>query len=88
MSAASKTREGACASLPASKRAFHLLRAFDVIHNGSRNSLMILHPQQLEYVDEGSRTFVFGDEDHTLGNSLRHVLMGRRVHHQHRWGLH
>lgn len=33
--------------------------------------------QQLEYSDECSRTFVFGDEDHTLGNSLRHVLMGR-----------
>lgn len=38
------------------------------------------HPpasKQLEYSDECSRTFVFGDEDHTLGNSLRHVLMGR-----------
>ena len=27
-----------------------------------------------------SRTYIFGDEDHTLGNSLRHVLMQRRVH--------
>ncbi len=35
-------------------------------------------PPQLEYTDEHSRTFVFGDEDHTLGNSLRHVLMGRK----------
>ena len=26
-----------------------------------------------------SRTYIFGDEDHTLGNSLRHVLMQRRV---------
>lgn len=24
---------------------------------------------------EGSRTFVIGDEDHTLGNTLRHILM-------------
>merc|ERR1712174_193652 len=24
---------------------------------------------------EGSRTFVVGDEDHTLGNAIRHVLM-------------
>lgn len=37
-----------------------------------------LSPSQLEYTDEHSRTFVFGDEDHTLGNSLRHVLMGRK----------
>ncbi|GAB5031297.1 dna-directed rna polymerase i and iii subunit rpc19 [Nannochloropsis oceanica] len=34
--------------------------------------------ESLEYTDEHSRTFVFGDEDHTLGNSLRHVLMGRK----------
>ena len=27
----------------------------------------------------GSRTFVIGDEDHTLGNSLRHVLMQNRA---------
>jgi len=26
----------------------------------------------------GSRTFVIGDEDHTLGNSLRHILMQNR----------
>jgi len=25
--------------------------------------------------DELSKTFIFGNEDHTLGNSLRHVLM-------------
>jgi|Dee2metaT_26_FD_contig_31_5081728_length_430_multi_2_in_0_out_0_1 DNA-directed RNA polymerase I and III subunit RPAC2 len=25
--------------------------------------------------DEGSATFILGDEDHTLGNALRHVLM-------------
>ena len=25
--------------------------------------------------DETSKTFIFGNEDHTLGNSLRHVLM-------------
>ena len=25
--------------------------------------------------DESARTFIFRDEDHTLGNSLRHVLM-------------
>ena len=24
---------------------------------------------------ESSRTFIIGDEDHTLGNSLRHILM-------------
>jgi hypothetical protein len=34
-------------------------------------------PWQLKYSDEKSRTFVFGDEDHTLGNALRHVLMCR-----------
>mmetsp|Transcript_25017 Transcript_25017/g.75103 ORF Transcript_25017/g.75103 Transcript_25017/m.75103 type:complete len:131 (-) Transcript_25017:19-411(-) len=28
-----------------------------------------------EAEDEGARTFVFKDEDHTLGNALRHVLM-------------
>lgn len=45
----------------------------------SRRSPSILFlPRQLEYTDEHSRTFVFGDEDHTLGNSLRHVLMGRK----------
>jgi DNA-directed RNA polymerase I and III subunit RPAC2 len=45
----------------------------------SRRSPSILFlPRQLEYTDEQSRTFVFGDEDHTLGNSLRHVLMGRK----------
>ena len=27
--------------------------------------------------DETSATFVFGNEDHTLGNCLRHVLMQR-----------
>lgn len=26
---------------------------------------------------EHSRTFVFGNEDHTLGNALRHVAMQR-----------
>ena len=31
----------------------------------------------LEGGDERSSTFVFGNEDHTLGNSLRHVLMQR-----------
>merc|ERR1719203_1304837 len=25
--------------------------------------------------DEGSRTFVIGDEDHTVGNAIRHILM-------------
>jgi len=25
--------------------------------------------------DEGCATFILGDEDHTLGNALRHVLM-------------
>lgn len=25
--------------------------------------------------DEQSQTFIFGNEDHTLGNALRHVLM-------------
>lgn len=25
--------------------------------------------------DDGSATFILGDEDHTLGNALRHVLM-------------
>uniref|UniRef100_A0A7S1TTH9 DNA-directed RNA polymerase RBP11-like dimerisation domain-containing protein n=1 Tax=Phaeomonas parva TaxID=124430 RepID=A0A7S1TTH9_9STRA len=28
--------------------------------------------------DPGNRTFIFGNEDHTLGNALRHVLMQRR----------
>jgi DNA-directed RNA polymerases I and III subunit RPAC2 len=27
--------------------------------------------------DDRSATFIFGNEDHTLGNSLRHVLMQR-----------
>jgi DNA-directed RNA polymerase subunit L len=36
-----------------------------------------LPSQQLPFTDETSRTFVFGDEDHTLGNALRHVLMCR-----------
>ncbi len=27
--------------------------------------------------NENSATFVFGNEDHTLGNSLRHILMQR-----------
>ncbi|CAN0044827.1 unnamed protein product [Ascophyllum nodosum] len=27
---------------------------------------------------ESSATFIFGDEDHTLGNALRHVLMQNR----------
>ena len=27
--------------------------------------------------DERNATFIFGNEDHTLGNSLRHVLMQR-----------
>ena len=31
----------------------------------------------LEGSDDRSSTFVFGNEDHTLGNSLRHVLMQR-----------
>ena len=31
----------------------------------------------LEGSDDRSSTFVFGNEDHTLGNSLRHVLMLR-----------
>ena len=31
----------------------------------------------LEGGDDRSSTFVFGNEDHTLGNSLRHVLMER-----------
>jgi len=26
---------------------------------------------------DSSATFILGDEDHTLGNSLRHVLMQR-----------
>jgi DNA-directed RNA polymerase subunit L len=26
---------------------------------------------------EAAATFILGDEDHTLGNSLRHVLMQR-----------
>ena len=34
----------------------------------------------LDGSSETSRTYIFGDEDHTLGNSLRHVLMQRRVH--------
>ena len=29
--------------------------------------------------DDGSATFILGDEDHTLGNALRHVLMRQRV---------
>lgn len=29
--------------------------------------------------DASARTFVFRDEDHTLGNALRHVLMRQRV---------
>ena len=33
----------------------------------------------LDGSSETSRTYIFGDEDHTLGNSLRHVLMQRRV---------
>ena len=37
-------------------------------------------PQQPKFTQKKSKTptsktFVFGDEDHTLGNSLRHVLM-------------
>uniref|UniRef100_A0A7R9U1D2 DNA-directed RNA polymerases I and III subunit RPAC2 n=1 Tax=Pinguiococcus pyrenoidosus TaxID=172671 RepID=A0A7R9U1D2_9STRA len=38
----------------------------------------------LEAADEtdvGNRTFVFGDEGHTLGNALRHVLMRRKETH-------
>lgn len=31
----------------------------------------------MEGSDEQNATFVFGNEDHTLGNSLRHVLMQR-----------
>ena len=31
----------------------------------------------LDGASEASRTYVFGDEDHTLGNVLRHVLMQR-----------
>jgi DNA-directed RNA polymerase subunit L len=27
--------------------------------------------------DEFSRTYIFGDEDHTFGNPLRHILMQR-----------
>eukprot|EP00606_Chrysophyceae_sp_TOSAG23-5_P000092 GSChrysophyteH2.ASY1.ANO1.308.1 assembled CDS len=27
--------------------------------------------------DSASATFIFGNEDHTLGNALRHVLMNR-----------
>ena len=27
--------------------------------------------------DESARTFIFRNEDHTLGNALRHVLMQR-----------
>mmetsp|Transcript_35215 Transcript_35215/g.46506 ORF Transcript_35215/g.46506 Transcript_35215/m.46506 type:complete len:109 (-) Transcript_35215:123-449(-) len=32
---------------------------------------------QMEGSTSHSATFVFGDEDHTLGNALRHVLMQR-----------
>mmetsp|Transcript_21504 Transcript_21504/g.69218 ORF Transcript_21504/g.69218 Transcript_21504/m.69218 type:complete len:150 (+) Transcript_21504:82-531(+) len=35
-----------------------------------RDLKLLGHPE-----DEAQRTFVFKDEDHTLGNSLRHVLM-------------
>ncbi|CAM9654106.1 unnamed protein product, partial [Phaeothamnion confervicola] len=28
--------------------------------------------------NDRSATFIFGDEDHTLGNALRHVLMQRK----------
>ena len=31
----------------------------------------------MEGSDDRNATFVFGNEDHTLGNSLRHVLMQR-----------
>ena len=30
--------------------------------------------EALKFADECSRTFVFGNEDHTLGNALRHVI--------------
>ena len=33
---------------------------------------------EIEGNDELSKTFIFGNEDHTLGNSLRHVLAQRK----------
>lgn len=37
--------------------------------------MSIPYIRQEAVVSEHSKTYVFHDEDHTLGNSLRHVLM-------------
>ena len=46
---------------------------------GKEESMEEIGPDQvsmygLKYADECSRTFIFGNEDHTLGNVLRHVI--------------
>ena len=50
--------------------------------SASANDVRNTQTDQLFNIEEGqdefSSTYIFGNEDHTFGNSLRHVLMQRR----------
>ena len=46
--------------------------------NDYRNQVTTELFETKEGSDASSATFIFGNEDHTLGNSLRHVLMNRK----------
>jgi len=43
--------------------------------NEVKNKISVLEFDVRGTGDPGSRTFAIGNEDHTLGNALRHVLM-------------
>lgn len=45
--------------------------------NDQRTDPALIEFTVQEGEDENSATFIFGNEDHTLGNSLRHILMQR-----------
>ena len=46
--------------------------------NDYRNQVTTELFETKEGPDSASATFIFGNEDHTLGNALRHVLMNRK----------